>query len=214
MSRPRYRVEITRFPDRPVHATRGDIWKTYGIFLSDNKSDTAELRMQAAADAPVSHAEKKVRLSEPEPGQDEDDERSDADSVVDEEGTALDPIMEKILAVVQAARASAHNDPIDKDMIRDVITEISPDNLGVGGQAIVHVLREKKWKAANDPVHYCKSWRTLGGCIAAALGDESDMAYMDYYIEREFDDELTHALVDKARDVFEKKGLKITWIQE
>jgi hypothetical protein len=169
--------------------------------------------MQAADDAPVSHAEKKVRLSEPEPGQ-EIDKRSDADSVVDEEGTASDPIMEKILAVVQAARANVQNDPMDKEMILAVIKEISPDNLGLGGQAIVHVLREKKWKAANDAVHHCKSWRKLGGCIAAALGDESDMAYMDYYIEREFDDELTQALVDKARDAFENKGIELTWIFE
>ena len=159
--------------------------------------------MQAAADAPVSHAEKKVRLSEPEPGQE-----------IDEEGTASDPITEQILAAVHLSNINSPKDPMDKDMLLEIMKEISPDNLGLGGDAIVRVLHEKKWKAANDTVQYGKTWRGLGWYIAAALGDESDMAYMDYYIEREFDDELTQALVDKARCAFEKKGLKITWISE
>jgi hypothetical protein len=162
--------------------------------------------MQAAADAPVSHAEKKVRLSEPEPGQ-EIDERSDADSVVDEEGTASDPIMEQILAAFHSPNINSPKDPIDKDMLLEIMKEISPDNLGLGGQAIVHVLHNMQWKMANDTIHYGKTWRGLGWYIAAALGDESEMAYMDYYMDREFDDELTQALVDKARDAFEKKGL-------
>lgn len=163
--------------------------------------------MQAAAEAPVSPAEKKVRLSEPELGQ-EDDGRSDADSVVDEEGIAsyrIEPM--KVLAVFESCKINSPKDPIDQDMILAVIKEISPDKLGLGGQAIVHVLHNMKWKVANDAVHYSKTWRGLGWYIATALGDESEMAYMDYYVEEAFDDELTHVLVDKARDAFEKKGL-------
>jgi hypothetical protein len=206
MSRPRDQIKIAHFSDGPARATRGDIRDTSGIFFPDNKSDTAELRMQAAADATVSHAEKKVRLSEPEPGQ-EIDERPDADSVVDEEGTASDPIMEQILAAFHSSNINSPKDPIDKDMLLEIMKEISPDNLGLGGQAIVHVLHNMQWKMANDTIHYGKTWRGLGWYIAAALGDESEMAYMDYYMDREFDDELTQALVDKARDAFEKKGL-------
>jgi hypothetical protein len=92
-------------------------------------------------------------------------------------------------------------------MILAVIKEISPDNLGLGGQAIVHVLHNIMWKMANDTVYYGKTWRGLGWYIAAALGDESRMAYFEYYMEREFDDELTQVLVDKAKDAFVKKGL-------
>jgi hypothetical protein len=158
--------------------------------------------MQADADAPVSHAEKKVRLSEPELGQ-EIDERSNADSVVDEEGIAEN----KNTAALDPSNINNRNDPIDKDMILAVIKEISPDNLGLGGDAIVHVLHNIMWKMANDTVYYGKTWRGLGWYIAAALGDESRMAYFDYYMEREFDDELTQVLVDKAKDAFVKKGL-------
>lgn len=168
--------------------------------------------MQAAADAPISHAEKKVRLSEPDLGQ-EIDERSDADSVVDEEDTSVQ-IMEQILAAFHSSNINSPKDPIDKDMILAVIKEISPDNLGLGGQAIVHVLHNIKWKVANDTVKYGKTWRGLGWYIAAALGDESEMAYMDYYMEREFDDELTQVLVDKARDAFVKKGLVFSELDE
>ena len=213
LHRPRDQIKIARFSDRPTRATRGDTRDTSGIFLPDNKSDTAELRMQAAADAPVSHAEKKVRLSEPEPGQ-EIDERSDADSVVDEEGTSSVQIMEQIIAAVHSSNINSPKDPVDKDMLLEIMKEISPDNLGLGGDAIVHVLHEKKWTSANDTVQYGKTWRGLGWYIAAALGDESYMAYMDYYIEREFDDELTQALVDKARDAFKNRGIKLTWIAE
>ena len=154
------------------------------------------------ADAPVFHAEKKVRLSEPELGQ-EIDERSDADSVVDEEGIAEN----KNTAALDPSNINNRNDPIDKDMILAVIKEISPDNLGLGGDAIVHVLQNMKWKMANDTVHYGKTWRVIGWYIAAARGDESEMAYMEYYMARELDDELTQALVDKAKGAFEKKGL-------
>jgi hypothetical protein len=195
-----------------MHETRGDTRDTSGIFFPDNKSDTTELRMQTADESPVSHAEKKVRLSEPEPGQ-EIDERSDADSVVDEEGTASDPIMEQILAAFHSSNINSPKDPIDKDMILDVMKEISPDNLGLGGQAIVHVLHNIMWKMANDTVYYGKTWRGLGWYIAAALGDESEMAYFGYYMEREFDDELTQALVDNARDAFEKKGFKFARVE-
>lgn len=163
--------------------------------------------MQAAADAPVSHAEKKVRLSEPEPGQ-EIDERSDADSVVEEEDTVYDQIaMDKILAAFHSSNINSPKDPIDKDMILSVMKEISPDNLGLGGDAIVHVLQNMTWKMANDTVHYGKTWRVIGWYIAAARGDESEMAYMEYYMPRELDDELTQALVDKAKGEFQKKGL-------
>lgn len=164
--------------------------------------------MQAATDAPVSHAEKKVRLSEPELGQDEDDERSDADSVVDEEGIAE----KKNTAALDRSNINNRNDPIDKNMILAVINEISPDDLELGGDAIVHVLHNIMWKMANDTVYYGKTWRGLGRYIAAALGDESEGAYMDYYTERRFDDKLTHVLVDKAKDAFVKKGLAFSEI--
>lgn len=169
--------------------------------------------MQATADASTFHAEKNVRLSEPEPGQYDDDERSDADSVIDEEGTASDPIMETILAVFYSSGIDSPNDPIDKDTILEIMKEIGPDNLGLGGQAIARVLINVKWTAANDTARYSKTWRGLYWHIAAALGDESEYAYMAYYYGREdLDDELTPALVNKARDAFETKGFKFTRI--
>jgi hypothetical protein len=159
------------------------------------------------ADAPVSHAEKKVRLSEPELGQ-EIDERSDADSVDDEEDVASDQsVMDKIITTIYSPNIDSPKDPVDTDMILAVIKEISPGDLGLGGAAIFNALIDMTWKMANDTVHYGKSWRGIGRHIEVARGNKPTTASIDYYGGRPFDNELTQALVDKATGAFEKKGI-------